>query len=246
MINNNLFLKKVVKFFSLFKKFFFLQIFFKYGIAASVEHLRAFNSLNIEVKTYLDIGSNKGQFSILVNGLYPGTTIYAFEPLKKCIKTYANIFSSYDNVSFFQTAIGEEEKEEIIHVSIRDDSSSLLPIGKNQTNIFPGTEEYNTENVQVKRLNHFIKPEDLLSPVFVKIDVQGYELEVLKGCDDLIEYFDHIYVECSFIKLYEGQALADEVIQYLGNHSFKLSGIYNMFYDKMGIAIQADFMFSSK
>jgi len=45
---------------------------------------------------------------------------------------------------------------------------------------------------------------------------------------------------------YEGQALAHEVIEYLSQHGFKLAGVYNMSYDKEGIAIQADFLFSKQ
>ena len=126
----------------------------------------------------------------------------------------------------------------------QDDSSSLLKIGKNQTTVFPGTGEKNTEEINVAPLDYFINIEDLNSPVFVKIDVQGYELEVLKGSKSLIDEFDYIYVECSFVELYEGQALADEVIAYLANYSFRLKGVYNTFYDKKGIAVQGDFLFA--
>ena len=86
--------------------------------------------------------------------------------------------------------------------------------------------------------------ENLVSPILLKIDVQGYELEVLKGCGDILVKFDYIYVECSFVELYKEQVLVDEVIQYLINYSFKLDGIYNTFYDKKGIAVQGDFLFS--
>jgi len=140
-------------------------------------------------------------------------------------------------------AIGPEKRLIPTQISKREDSSSLLPIGSRQSTIFPGTEESHTQEVEVAPLHHFIEKDDLISPVFVKIDVQGYEIEVLKGCNNLIENIDYIYVECSFIELYTGQALANEIIQYLTNYSFKLSGIYNMFYDKNGIAVQGDFLF---
>jgi len=44
--------------------------------------------------------------------------------------------------------------------------------------------------------------------------------------------------------MYEGQALVHEVIEYLSQHGFRLAGVYNMTYDKEGIAIQADFLFA--
>ncbi|MGH9448085.1 MAG: FkbM family methyltransferase [Terriglobia bacterium] len=45
-----------------------------------------------------------------------------------------------------------------------------------------------------------------------KLNVQGHELEALKACEDLLDRFAYVYVECSFMELYKGQALADEVI----------------------------------
>ena len=86
--------------------------------------------------------------------------------------------------------------------------------------------------------------DELVGPIFVKIDVQGYELEVLKSCVNIINQFDYIYVECSFIELYNGQSLANEIIQFLNDYSFKLYGIYNTYYDTKGNAIQSDFLFS--
>ncbi len=46
------------------------------------------------------------------------------------------------------------------------------------------------------------------------------------------------------MELYEGQALADEVIAYLRAHGFRLQGTYNLSYDRKGRAIQGDFLFS--
>lgn len=47
------------------------------------------------------------------------------------------------------------------------------------------------------------------------------------------------------MELYEGQAMANEVIAYLRTHGFQLQGIYNMSYDRQGRAIQSDFLFSN-
>ncbi len=74
--------------------------------------------------------------------------------------------------------------------------------------------------------------------------MQGFELEALRGCESLFGCFRYVYCECSFVELYDGQALAHEVIDYLSQHGFKLAGVYNMTYDKQGIAIQADFLFN--
>ena len=95
-------------------------------------------------------------------------------------------------------------------------------------------------------LHDFIGDEDIVTPALLKLDVQGYELSALQGCEDLLERFAWVYCECSFIELYVGQALADEVIAWLRERRFVLTGVYNMAYDESGRAIQADFLFKQK
>ena len=77
----------------------------------------------------------------------------------------------------------------------------------------------------------------------MKIDVQGYELEVLKGSSDLLQSIFYVYVECSFIELYDEQPLANDVINFLEKFSFILKGVYNPHFNKNGIVVQADFLF---
>jgi len=53
----------------------------------------------------------------------------------------------------------------------------------------------------------------------------------------------NVYAECSFVELYEDLALVDEVIVWLRERGFALSGVYNMPYDRSGKAVQADILF---
>lgn len=131
-----------------------------------------------------------------------------------------------------------------MHVSARDDSSSLLPIGEAQTRIFPGTGEIGTTEVETGPLDCFLAADQIVSPALLKLDVQGFELEVLKGCDALLPRFSHIYAECSFLPLYEGQALADEVIAWARARGFRLCGFANPIYAADGRLVQADFLFA--
>ena len=130
-----------------------------------------------------------------------------------------------------------------MYVSARDDSS-ILKIGKNQTTIFPGTETTSTKLIKVAPLHKFLSRE-FSKRCFVKIDVQGYELEVLNGISKYIKCFYYLYVECSFIELYKGQPLANEVIQYLNGFSFILK-VFTIHIMINGIAVQADLLFTRK
>jgi len=77
----------------------------------------------------------------------------------------------------------------------------------------------------------------------LKIDVQGYELQVLKGARQALKHCAYVYVESSDIVLYEGQALFDEVKAFLEGEDFKLkSRSHEDIVD--GNLIQADYLFS--
>jgi hypothetical protein len=114
-----------------------------------------------------------------------------------------------------------------------------------QQRLFPETGEVRTETIKVGRLANFVSAGDIKAPALLKLDVQGFELEALRGCEDLLGRFSQVYVECSFVELYSGQALAHEVIDWLGERGFVLKGVHNMGYDRNGRAVQGDFLFSN-
>ncbi len=100
--------------------------------------------------------------------------------------------------------------------------------------------------MMVYPLSQLIDPASIPSASLLKIDVQGYELDVLQGCEDILQKFSHLYIECSFIELYEGQLLAHQIIAWLEARNFVLSSVHNLYYGKDGLAIQGDFLFSKE
>lgn len=219
------------------------HVLLRHSVAAGTEHRSV---LTQKLSTVVDIGANRGQFALSVRQYAPDAKVICFEPLHAAANTFKQIFEKDKRVSLHQSAIGFKSGDTSIHVSAEDDSSSLLPISKYQRHLFPGTEEVRTEIVSVGRLVDFVSENDITVPAMLKLDVQGFELEALRGCEDLLYRFEHVYVECSFIELYSGQALAHEVVSWLHNTGFIIKGIYNTYYDRNGIAIQADFLFCRK
>ena len=176
---------------------------------------------------------------------FPEALIFSFEPLPGPSNRFKAVFKKDLKVTLHQTAIGPQAGETIIHVSAADDSSSLLPITPLQERLFPGTHETRTEKVRIGPLSNFVRSEDIIPPAMLKLDVQGYELETLRGCEDLLNRFSYIYAECSFVELYYGQSLADDIIAWLRERGWCLLGVYNMTYDRNGRSIQADFLFEN-
>jgi FkbM family methyltransferase len=216
--------------------------FLRGGVAAAIEHEPLLRTMNFA--TVIDIGANRGQFALVSRRCFPNARIVSFEPLPQPAARFRAVLGRDAGVSLHELAIDAQSGQATIHVSAADDSSSLLPITKLQSALFAGTEEIGTAKIRVARLDECIQPDDLQPPALLKIDVQGYELHVLQGCEPLLSRFDHLYVECSFQPLYEGQADVDDVLAYLRERGFRLQGAYNASYDFRGRAIQADLLFA--
>lgn len=211
------------------------------GTAAGVEHEQLLKRLNFS--TVVDIGANRGQFALVARYCFPDARIFSFEPLGGPAKHFNSVFIHDSNTVLFRKAIGEDSKHVEMHVSARDDSSSLLPLSAEQLRIFPETKEVTTQVVEVGPLSKFLSTSDIRPPALLKLDVQGYELQSLKGCDEMLDLFTHAYVECSYKEMYMGQALADDVVEWLKNRGYTLAERHNVLRDRDSSVIQADLLF---
>lgn len=122
------------------------------------------------------------------------------------------------------------------------DSSSLLPIGRRQTELHKNTAEIGTIEVAVHRLDEFDFHWSQSKRLLLKLDVQGFELNVLKGSVDALKHCAYVYAECSEVPLYDGQALRPEVEAFLKDQGFILQSRHNEQWDS-GSLIQADYLF---
>jgi len=236
-----LFIQRIVKLANILRSSLYFSALQQECVAAGTEHESLLRTLSCS--HVVDIGANAGQFALVSRRCFPDARIDSFEPLAEPADRYERVFKHDGHAFMHRVAIGAIEGRADIHVSGRDDSSSLLPITREQSDLFPGTEESHTQTIRVSHLQAELKDEDILSPALLKLDVQGYELETLRGCEALLSCFRYIYCECSFVELYGGQALAHEVIAFLQQRGFELRGVYNMTYNNSQ-AIQADFFFA--
>lgn len=218
----------------------FRQALFK-GVAATIEHEKIMSSLSPE--TVLDVGANKGQFSLLALELFPKRIIHAFEPLARPRAKMKAIIGDSASMHIHDVALGEIASSQTMHVTAKDDSSSLRSITELQSKLFTGTHEVGEQQVKVLPLTSCLREEELVPPVLMKLDVQGYELEALKGSAPYLKHISWIYAECSFTELYNGQALFDKVAEFLRGYGFLTRSIHNVVYGPEGIALQADILF---
>lgn len=214
---------------------------FRQGVRASVEHAPV--RFGYDFATIVDVGASRGQFAAFARGRFPRAAILCFEPLSEQREVLSRALGDGERVRVLDYALSDSSGERTFHVARSPTASSLLPITERQAATFEATDEVRQERVPTERLDAVLTSAEIHGPALLKIDVQGAELDVLRGADRVVDSFDEIFVECTFVELYEGQALADDVVAYLRERDFRLVGLWSMWHDDQGACIQADFLF---
>lgn len=210
-------------------------------MAASVEHAWILRDLHPNI--VIDVGANRGQFALLARTLFPEARVFSFDPLPHSADAFNRLFNGDEYVKFFPYAISATSGQATLHISQRNDSSSLLPIGREQTRQFPGTGEIGSMQISQRRIDQLVMPEDLKGVVLCKIDVQGYELEVLRGMGNLAERITWMVMEVSFREFYTGQPPFDFVLREAQQLGFALLRMYDVDTDKNGEVVQGNCFF---
>ena len=211
------FLKKI---FILSQSFLWIYGLFR-GVAANIELLPLIKKIK-KINTIIDIGSNKGQFVLLCFKYFPKAITYSFEPIKELVKKQKNFLHFKKKIFFFNCGIGSKNKDLNFLITKRTDSSSFLTINKlnNYNNDYFVKEK---RNIKIRKLDQILKNKKLKKPILVKIDVQGYELEVLKGAKKILSNIDFLLLEVSKNRMYNKQATEKEITNFLKNKKFKIS-----------------------
>jgi FkbM family methyltransferase len=214
----------------------------RHGVAPSIDQAAMLRDLDFDL--LLDAGANRGQFTLMATRVHRAVPVHAYEPHPGEAKTFRAIHGSNPKVVLHELALGEKEGNAELIISKQTDSSSLLPAAKALGALFAGTEP-SGENcmVCVAPLDAFPLHWRNASKALLKVDVQGYELQVLKGARQALKHCAYVYVESSDVVLYEGQALFDEVKAFLEGEGFQLkSRSHEDIID--GKLIQADYLFA--
>lgn len=195
----------------------------------------------------VDVGANQGQFaSSLFSAGYNGS-ITSFEPLlnpHEKLKKLADKNSQWFVAD--RVAVGADIGIVEINISENLVSSSILPILIDHTSAAPNSKYVDKESVPMITLDSFFKKKPMHKP-FIKIDTQGYEMQVLKGCANSLKDISGVLVEVSIASLYEGQADYITLLSTLRDAEFDLWAINPGFRDPAsGRLLQFDALFFRK
>lgn len=171
----------------------------------------------------IDIGANIGQYGVSLRKSGYSGRICSFEPLPEAHSALQLIASRDPGWLVHQRcALGAKPGEALIHVSGNSYSSSLLPMTATHVQAAPDSAYVGSVLTPVHTIDELagmVLPD--AKRIFLKIDTQGYELEVLRGGRSTLKQVRVVQLELSLCSLYEGQPLYREVLDFLEDEGFE-------------------------
>lgn len=219
------------------------------GVGAGLQHAPLLKALS--PRLIVDVGANRGQFLLAALESCPDAIMHVVEPQPAALSrltSWLNHSTAADRsrVAVHAVALAEQEGEATLHVSWRDDNSSLLEPTEAQLRLFPDTGIRGQITVPVTRLDRLMDAETIGIDSLLKIDVQGAEGAVLAGAEHILDRFRWVYVESSQRELYRGQPLVSDVANQLERAGFQRISSHNSVYDRDGTLVQADHLFERR
>jgi FkbM family methyltransferase len=194
----------------------------------------------------LDVGANVGQYALSLLDRGYGGRIVSFEPLAGPHNVLVAASRHHPGwVVAERCAIGEREGEIEIHISENSIASSPLAATSALLRSSPDARYVASERAPLHTLDGAAKRwlSESITP-FLKIDVQGYEEQVLKGAAATLPLLAGIQIEMSLVRLYEGQMLMTEMLREIETSGFVLHRLMPSFIDvRDGRWLQADGLF---
>lgn len=177
--------------------------------------------------TLLDLGANDGAHGAFLARYFKVRYAYFFEPQPQYAEQLRAVASRVAHGEVFQTALGEAEGDLELHAMANPSSSSLLPPDKAALREYPQHEVRQRVRVPVRRLDALLAGRALDDDVFIKMDVQGYEGHVIRGGRSAFRRARAALVEMSFVPLFSGQPLFEEVHALLVECGLRFAGVKN-------------------
>lgn len=191
-----------------------------------------------------DVGANTGQYAMLMRGYGYTGRIVSFEPLTAAFETLRQHAQADDKWTVLHTALGQEPRTATMNVAAGLECSSFLPMTNTYLESAPEVRVIGTEEVPVTTLDTVF--DDYYRPggrLYLKLDVQGYEMHVLEGAARALDRVLGVQMEMSLVAAYEGEVLFADMIDYMADKGFTLMSVEPVHATKFGQQLQVDGIF---
>ena len=187
----------------------------------------------------LDVGANAGQTVLKLKSLLPDCRLHAFEPSPQTFLELEGATRRIQDLTLTQAGVGQADGVE----TLLENEHSVMTSFLTPSTAAAGT-VVEERPVAMVSLDSYCEREQIEVIDFLKVDTQGYDLQVLKGSQRLLDEkrIRIVQLEVIFVDLYVGAPSFDGIYRFLVDHGFRLFALYDLHFAG-GAATWADAIF---
>ena len=176
------------------------------------------------VRGIIHVGAHYGgEYQEYVDFFGSNTIIHWFEPQKDVFDVLLSNLESKPNNNFYNYGLGSNnEIKQIWTEKENQGESASFSKPKKHLEQYPNINFFESDYFEIKKLDEF----NIQDSNVLVLDVQGFEMEVLKGSTETLKNIDHIFCEINSIEMYEGCPTLSELCEFLSQHGFTLREDY--------------------
>lgn len=193
--------------------------------------------LGFQPKTIVDIGAYHGEWTKEMQIIFPNSSFLMVEPMSEKADLLKEIATQSNGKIWFEQALlaAQADQEVVFHQS--ETASSILSEHKENDDFEKVTKKTTTLSLLLEK-NKIDKID------FLKIDTQGYELEILKGATEVLKNTDVVLLEVSLLDIHKNVPLVHEVCSFMYQYGFVTYDICSFTRRPLDRALwQSDFIF---
>lgn len=177
----------------------------------------------------IDVGAHTGRMAARIRKVFTNARVYAFEPASGPGSVLRERAERDPGIVPVPIALGSASGESTIYETSNPHYSSLLRPAASAVHDTAGAAAVvDRSRVQVSRLDDWAARTGVERVDLMKLDVQGYELEVLRGAGRLLDSVRAVYAEAHLTPAYEGAASYSEIDLYLRRHGLTVHQVHEL------------------
>lgn len=202
--------------------------------------------LNREPNVIIDAGANVGFVTYQFTKRFEDAKLYSFEPNPAVYDKLKKSTNENNNVFAHNIGVGNENTQLIFYKNNNTGTSSfLVPNDFHKSHL---ARAYKEINVPIIKIGDFCEENDIKRIDILKLDIEGFELKALMGCEEMLENdnVDFIYAEVNLIPTYDDQCLIEDVISFLRKLNYIPYNFYGNNETNLRESIITNILFVSK
>ena len=200
-------------------------------------HIKILREIGFYPSHIIDIGAYHGMWTKELSTIFPESYFLMIEPQASKKSALEKVASTSPGIAFEIALLGDSVKDKVKFYEMETGSSIY-----EENTASPREANY----LKMNTLDNLLPKDDIIERCFLKLDVQGAEIDVLKGATKVLEKTEFILLEVSTLNYNENAPLFADVIKYLESIGFILFDICDERRRENNILFQLDLIFIKK